>query len=141
MSEQLSAPDILALRPFLPAQDFETSLRFYVELGFTASRLGDSLASMHLGPFAFLLQRFEAEGFAKNFMMHLLVNDLDTWWKRIESLDLAANYGVQTPTAPALQPWGLMVAYVFDPSGVLWHVAQNPDRNQHELSGKEAFHD
>src|ERR1700722_20126284 len=98
MSEQFSAPDIVALRPFLPAQDFETSLRFYVDLGFTAARLGDSLASMHLGPFAFLLQGFEAEGFANNFMMHLLVNDLDTWWRRTESLDLAAKYGVQAPT-------------------------------------------
>ena len=28
-----------------------------------------------------------------------------------------------TPKAPAMQPWGLRVAYVFDPSGVLWHIA------------------
>jgi uncharacterized glyoxalase superfamily protein PhnB len=127
MSERTSAPDIVALRPFLPAKDFETSLRFYSDLGFTAYRLSDSLASMHLGPFAFLLQKFEAEGFATNFMMHLLVNDLEGWWRRIEGLDLAAKYDVQAPSAPAIQPWGLTVAYVFDPSGVLWHVAQNPD--------------
>jgi len=127
MSEKPSTPDIVALRPFLPAKDFETSLRFYGDLGFTAYRLSDSLASMHLGPFAFLLQKFEAEGFAANFMMHLLVGDVESWWRRIESLDLAANYDVQAPIAPALQPWGLTVAYVFDPSGVLWHVAQNPD--------------
>ena len=127
MSEQLSAPDIVALRPFLPAKDFETSLRFYVDLSFTAYRLGDSLASMHLRPFAFLLQKFEAEGFAANFMMHLLMTDVESWWRRIDSLDLAANYDVQAPSAPALQPWGLRVAYVFDPSGVLWHIAQNPD--------------
>ena len=82
---------------------------------------------MHLGPFAFLLQKFEAEGFATNFMMHLLVNDLDSWWRHIESLELAANYAVRAPSAPALQPWGLTVTYVFDPSGVLWHIAQNPD--------------
>jgi catechol 2,3-dioxygenase-like lactoylglutathione lyase family enzyme len=127
MGEQFSDLDIVALRPFVPAKDFETSLRFYGDLGFTTYRLSDSLASIHLGPFAFLLQTFDAEGFAANFMMHLLVNDLESWWRRIEGLDLAARYGVKAPSAPALQPWGLTVAYVFDPSGVLWHIAQNPD--------------
>lgn len=87
--------------------------------------MGDSVASMQLGPFGFLLQKYDVAGFADNFMMHLLVNDLDDWWRRIESLNLAANYGVRPPTAPALQPWGLTVTYVVDPSGVLWHVAQN----------------
>jgi len=23
-----------------------------------------------------------------------------------------------------MQPWGLRVAYVYDPTGVLWHVAE-----------------
>lgn len=127
MGEQFSAPDVVTLRPFVPASDFEISLRFYEDLGFTAYKLGDSLASMHLGPFAFLLQEFEAEGFAGNYMMHLLVNDVEGWWRRIEDLDLAAKYQVKAPAAPALQPWGLTVAYVFDPSGVLWHIAQNPE--------------
>jgi catechol 2,3-dioxygenase-like lactoylglutathione lyase family enzyme len=126
ISPQSSAPDVVALRPFVPAKDFEKSLRFYVDLGFSAHRLGDSLAAMELGPFGFLLQQFEAKGFAGNFMMHLLVNDVQGWWKRIEGLDLAGKYGVKAPSAPALQPWGLTVAYVVDPSGVLWHIAQNP---------------
>jgi len=61
---------------------------------------------------------------AKNFMMHLLVADLDEWWKHIASLNLAARHGVQEPRAPKLEPWGLKVAYVFDPAGVLWHIAE-----------------
>lgn len=28
---------------------------------------------------------------------------------------------------PALQPWGLRVLYVTDPSGVLWHIADQPN--------------
>jgi uncharacterized glyoxalase superfamily protein PhnB len=126
-AKALLPDDVVSLRPFVPATDFETSLRFYSDLGFTAYRLSDSLASMHLGPFAFLLQNFHPAGFATNFMMHLLVKDVENWWRHIESLDLSRNYDVQAPSAPALQPWGLTVAYVFDPSGVLWHVAQNPD--------------
>ncbi len=121
-------PDVVALRPFVPAKDFETSLRFFADLGFRAYRLGDLLASMHIGPFAFLLQGRpnDDERFAANFMMHMLVDDIDAWWSRIASLDLSKRYGVKAPSAPALQPWGLVVAYVWDPSGVLWHIAKKP---------------
>jgi len=118
--------DVVALRPFVPTSELETSLRFYGELGFATSRINDGLATVQLGPFGFLLQKFEAKGFAANFMMQLLVNDLDSWWKRIEALDLATTFSVQPPKAPALQPWGLTVAYVVDPAGVLWHIVQKP---------------
>src|SRR5437879_6966496 len=107
MSDRNPAPNVAALRAFVPAKDFQTSFRFYVDLGFTASRITGSLASMQLGPFSFLLQEFDAEGFAGNFMMQLLVSDIEAWWKRIESLDLARSYGVRAPRAPAVQPWGL----------------------------------
>jgi uncharacterized glyoxalase superfamily protein PhnB len=61
-------------------------------------------------------------------MMHLLVLDLDAWWARICSLELDDRYGVKAPAEPKLQPWGLVIGYVWDPSGVLWHLAQEPDR-------------
>ena len=127
MTTEASAPDVVALRPFVPAQDFETSLRFYTDLGFREFRLGDTMASMHLGPFAFLLQGWEEDvrDFASHYMMHLLVNDVDAWWSRIAKLDLAGRYGVRAPIPPKLQPWGLVVAYVIDPVGVLWHIAED----------------
>lgn len=110
-------PDVVALRPFVPAKDFQKSLRFYTDLGFTANPINDALAMMDLGPFGFLLQEYDTKGFAEHFMLSLLVNDLATWWKHIESLDLNANYGVSAPTAPARQPWGLTVTYVVDQNG------------------------
>ena len=118
--------DVVALRPFVPCSDLEISLRFFTELGFTTTKINDGLGTVQLGPFSFLLQKYEAKGFAANYMMQLMVNDLDAWWKRIEALDLATTYGVKPPTAPALQPWGLTVAYVVDPTGVLWHIVQKP---------------
>jgi hypothetical protein len=62
MREEISTPDVVALRPFVPASDFQKSLKFYADLGFVAFPLGGSLASMQLGPFSFLLQEFEAPG-------------------------------------------------------------------------------
>jgi hypothetical protein len=117
-------PDVIALRSFVPATDLEISMKFYTDIGFVVEPLGMSIASARLGPFSFLLQHFYAENFAGNYMMQLLVRDLDAWWSRIEPLDLAARYGVRPPAAPKLQPWGLRVAYVVDPSGVLWHFAE-----------------
>jgi uncharacterized glyoxalase superfamily protein PhnB len=57
-------------------------------------------------------------------MMQLMVDDHDAWWEHLRALDLPGQFGVQAPKAPALQPWGLRVAYVYDPCGVLWHVSQ-----------------
>jgi catechol 2,3-dioxygenase-like lactoylglutathione lyase family enzyme len=115
---------VRALRPFLPAKDFETSRRFYEDLGFRAEPLGEKLVELHLGPFSVLLQDYFVEAWAANAMMHLLVDDLEAWWTHVASLDLPARYGVEAPRAPRAEPWGLTVAYVFDPSGVLWHVAE-----------------
>ena len=111
------------IRPFLPAKDFELSKRFYEALGFEKV-LDEEVAIFHAGSGGFILQRFFHEGCAENFMMHLMVDDLDAWWAHIESLELASTFGVPVPRPPALQSWGLRVAFVIDPSGILWHVAQ-----------------
>jgi uncharacterized glyoxalase superfamily protein PhnB len=59
-------------------------------------------------------------------MMHMMVDDLDAWWEHLSSLDIVSRYGVRSPRAPKLESWGLNVAYLFDPAGVLWHVAAEP---------------
>jgi uncharacterized glyoxalase superfamily protein PhnB len=110
------------VRPFVPARDFELSKRFYETLGFSKILDGE-VAIFKAGSGGFILQRFYQKEWAENFMMHLMVDNLDAWWAHISSLDLS-HFGVQPPRAPAMQPWGLRVAYLTDPCGVLWHVAQ-----------------
>ncbi len=110
-------------RPFLPAQDFEVSKRFYEALGFE-KLLDSEVAIFVMGSSGFILQRYYQKDWAENFMMQLMVDDIDDWWSHISSLDLPGKFGVQPPRAPAFQPWGLRVAYIWDPCGVLWHIAQ-----------------
>jgi catechol 2,3-dioxygenase-like lactoylglutathione lyase family enzyme len=110
-------------RPFLPAKDFDVSKRFYEALGFEKILDGD-VAIFRVGSGGFILQPFNKENAAENFMMQLMVDDLDAWWGHINSLDLSARFGVLPPRAPAMQPWGLRVAYLTDPCGILWHIAQ-----------------
>ncbi len=118
------------VRPFLPARDFDTSKRFYEALGFTKLLDGDVAifaiggGGGNGGASSFVLQHYYHQGWAENCMMQLMVDDLDAWWQHLLSLHLAETFGVRGPLPPAMQPWGLRVAYLFDPSGVLWHVAQ-----------------
>jgi catechol 2,3-dioxygenase-like lactoylglutathione lyase family enzyme len=118
------------IRPFIPAKDFELSKRFYEALGFEKVLDGE-VAIFNAGSGGFILQRYFHEDWAKNSMMQLMVDDLDRWWAHIESLDLPNRFGTPAPKPPALQPWGLRVAYVVDPCGVLWHIGQRrPDARQ-----------
>jgi hypothetical protein len=115
---------IRAFRPFLPAKEFETSLRFYKAIGFEAFSLGPTLAQLSLGTHAFLLQGNYVKEWAENTVMHVLVDDVDAWWRHIDSLSLTRQFDVSPPAPPRVEPWGLTVAYISDPSGVLWHFAQ-----------------
>lgn len=112
------------VRPFLPSRDLEVSKAFYETLGFRKLAEGDDVAIFRAGSGGFILQRRYQKEWAENCMMQLMVDDLDAWWAHILSLDLPARFAVQPPKGPAIQPWGLRVAYLIDPCGVLWHVAQ-----------------
>ena len=118
-------------RPFLPAKDFALSKSFYEALGFV-KELDGEVAIFRIGASSFILQRHFQKEWAENFMMQLMVDDLDAWWAHLTSLDLPQKFGIPAPKAPALQPWGLRVAYVVDPSGVLWHVAQRRPSVNHD---------
>ena len=121
MKQILSGTEVV--RPFLPAKDFEVSKAFYEALGFEKVLDGD-VAIFEVGSSGFILQQYYQQQWAQNCMMQLMVDDLDAWWAHIQALDLPGRFGVQAPRPPAMQPWGLRIAYVVDPSGVLWHVAE-----------------
>lgn len=119
------------VRPFLPAKDFELSKRFYETLGFVRETDGE-VAIFRIGASSFILHRHFQREAAENFMMQLMVDDLDAWWAHIVALELTQRFGVPAPKAPAPQPWGLRVSYLVDPSGVLWHVAQRRPNILHD---------
>ena len=119
------------VRPFLPVRDYELSKQFYEALGFETVRDGD-VAIFNGGSGGFILQRYYQKDWAENTMLQLMVDDLDAWWKHIDALDLPAQFGVQSPKPPAVQPWGLRVGYVYDPCGVLWHVCQRREGQVHD---------
>lgn len=111
------------VRPFLLARDFELTRRFYEVLGFEKV-LDSDVTIFRASSGEFILLPADLEGMTVDFMMQLMVDDLDVWWARIGGLDLMRRFNVPAPQPPALQPYGLRVAFLVDPSGVLWHVTE-----------------
>ena len=123
----MTTPSNLAvteIKAFVPSKDFELSKRFYQYMGFTMASDEGGIAYFHADHTSFLLQDFCAPGLAENFMMHMLVHDVDAWWIKIQEGGIAAKFGAQV-TAVEQQPWGMRDFCVTDPSGVLWRIAQN----------------
>jgi uncharacterized glyoxalase superfamily protein PhnB len=117
---------ILHLAAFVPAKDYALSRRFYQDLGFHEAWGNDQACELEWEGFRFLLQNFYVKDHAGNFMMSLMVEDADRWWEHIQRLGLAEKYSLAMAKPPALQPWGLRVLYLTDPTGVLWHIADRP---------------
>jgi len=119
----------IELKAHIPAQDFELSKQFYQDIGFTLCWSGDGLAYLHYGPHGegrkpgFLLQEFYVKEFAENLQMHLLVEDVDAWWASIQAKKILETYGVRAGP-PGDREWKMRDFVLFDPSGVLWRIAQ-----------------
>lgn len=114
------------IKAFVPAKDFELSKRFYEDLGFMKASDSEGIAYFHHGEVSFLLQDFYVESLSDNFMMHLLVENVDSWYNHVRESNIAAKYGVKV-TEIEQQPWRMRDFVVIDPSGVLWRIAQNTD--------------
>ena len=122
----------LEIKAFVPARDFARSMAFYQALGFTLASNFDGIAFFHCGDASFLLQDFYLREHADNFQMHLQVADVNAW--HAQARPVAEHYGVAIGE-PEDQPWGMRDFTLFDPSGVLWRIAQNLPR--FEPVGKE----
>src|SRR5882672_10127247 len=118
---------VLDLKAFVPARDFDHSKRFYLDLGFRENWGNEQVSEFEIGGYRFLLQNYYVKELADNFMMHLMVESADTWWEHIKSIGLKDKYDLIMAKPPELQPWGLRVLYLSDPSGVLWHIADRPE--------------
>lgn len=115
------------IKAFLPALDFERSKAFYGALGFEIPWSSDDMAYVRHGDTSFLLQAFDEPAFAKNYQMHMLVENVDDWHAHVLAAGVAERFGVAVGE-PQDQPWAMRDFTLFDPSGVLWRIAQNLPR-------------
>jgi uncharacterized glyoxalase superfamily protein PhnB len=122
----MTTSGVSSINAFVPARDMEKSKRFYIDLGCREIWSSGDACGLEIDGCGFILQHFYVKDHAENFMMQLRVKDVASWWQRIQALGLKERYQLGTAKPPALQPWGLVVLYISDPTGVLWHIAEDP---------------
>lgn len=120
-ANQLKSVEIKA---FIPAKDFQQSKAFYRALGFTLASDEAGVAYFYHGNTSFLLQDFYQPELADNLMMHFLVEDIEAWHQFVQQQQLCQSFAVKV-SAIVEQPWGMREFQLFDPSGVLWRIAEN----------------
>jgi len=116
---------VVEVKAFVPARDFVLSMAFYQALGFLQASVFEDIAYFHCGESSFLLQDFYVREHAHNFQMHLLVESVDDWYKKAKVV--AEQFSVKIGE-PEDRPWAMRDFTLFDPSGVLWRIAQNIPR-------------
>jgi uncharacterized glyoxalase superfamily protein PhnB len=117
----LRAKEILTIFPSVI--DFETAIKFYVEIGFELDSSSDAMALLRKDHCRFLLQNSSSNWIDGNFMMVLEVENLEDWWKKLQSLRLEEKYPGVRLRAPEDYPWGKREIHLIDPCGVLWHIS------------------
>ncbi|HEX6834310.1 MAG TPA: VOC family protein [Rudaea sp.] len=117
----------IEIKAFVPARDLAVSKAFYTALGFKVPWSSDDLAFVRYGSTSFLLQKFFVPEHARNFMMHLLVENVDDWYTHVLASGVVRQFGVRI-APPEDRPWRLRDFPLSDPTGVLWRVGQNISR-------------
>lgn len=117
---------VLALRPFIPARDFALSKRFYQALGFAITLEDAEVAILKMGSFSVILRNAPPGPSGEPPAVQLLLRNVGSFWAGIDFVQLMEDFPIKPPQPPAMQPWGLKVGFIWDPSGVLWHVAEAP---------------
>jgi hypothetical protein len=113
------------VRPFVPARDFALSRDFYVALGWTELWSDGTLALLELGASRFVLQDRWVRAWAENCMLTVEVDDAEAWHAHVTGVLAAREYDGARASDLVREDWAT-VTYVWDPSGVLLHVAQFP---------------
>jgi uncharacterized glyoxalase superfamily protein PhnB len=124
----MARPSVNSIVAFVPSKDFDKSRKFYLDLGFEQTWGDDSACGLRIDGQTIILQNFYVKDHSDNFMMQLVVDDANAWWDRIQSLGLKEKYQLGMANPPAMQPWGIVVLYITDPTGVLWHIAEVPKK-------------
>ena len=120
----MPTPPIKEFKTFIPAQDYEVSRQFYLDLGFEITwEAPGHLTVFAAGSLLFAVQNAFLQEPAGDYVMHLLVPDVDQWYQYLLGCGLHEKYGTQI-NLPQMRPWGLRDLFFQDPGGVFWRVAE-----------------
>ena len=112
-----------SIRPFLGAENFELSRRFYQDWGFQEIVLSPDLSVFKLDQLAFYLQRAYVKDWIDNTMIFLEVENVDGYHRELSAKELVSRYNRVRLSAVRIEEWG-KECFLHDPSGILWHIGE-----------------
>lgn len=112
------------LRTFVPSRDFALSKDFYSALGCELEWSDENLALFCLAGSRFYLQRYYVKEWAESSMLHVSVQNAAHCFSEITGLIESGRFPSVRVAPPKQENYGALVTYVWDPSGVLLHLAQ-----------------
>lgn len=114
---------VKSIRPFIGAQNFETSRSFYRDLGFEEVILGPNMSVFKYSKLAFYLQDAYVKEWIENTMIFMEVNNTQEFYDHLLSLELISKYKDVKLTPIRVESWG-RECFLHDPSGILWHFGE-----------------
>ena len=113
-----------AVIPFVGTQDYVVSRDFYVALGWQLDWDRGELAQLTLGDQKLFLQAHYQREWCENSMLHVTVSDAVAWHRHAQAVIEQGAFGAARVEAPKYESYGALVTYIWDPAGVLLHMAQ-----------------
>lgn len=115
--------NVKSLRPFIGAENFETSRKFYTDLGFEEVILEHNLSLFKKQETGFYLQDAYVKDWVDNTMLFMEVEDVEEFWQELLTLNLPEKYEKVKLSPVRTLNWG-KECFVHDPSGILWHFGE-----------------
>ncbi|MEC3876197.1 VOC family protein [Chryseobacterium salviniae] len=107
-----------SIRPFVGSKNFETSRKFYKDLGFEEVVLEPKLSLFQWKEVAFYLQDAYVKDWIDNTMLFIEVENADEFQSHLQNLNLPDQYeGVRLSPVKTM-PWG-KECFLHDPCGII----------------------
>lgn len=116
---------ISEIKTFIGSKNYAISKRFYSALGFKTEYESEQLSVLELSGCRFFLQNYYEKAWCDNTMLHITVNDAQAWYEKVKNVLDQGDYGLAKVAPPKKQDYGAIVTFVWDPTGVLLHLAQS----------------
>jgi hypothetical protein len=113
--------EVVSIRPFIGAKDYNTSRAFYACFGFEEIIISKTMSYFKINDYGFYLQDAYIQDWIDNSMLFLEVENLLEFRKKVLAKNLSDLFTNVRVSKIHVNAWGNEF-FVHDPSGVLWHI-------------------
>ncbi len=113
-------PAVKSIRTFIGSKNFDTSRRFYQELGFKETLISAGFSIFSIAGFSFYLQDYYVEDWLNNSMLFIEVDNAVQCFAWLQQLQLESKYAGVKLLPVKKEDWG-EECFLIDPAGVLLH--------------------